>query len=152
MLILNRSFYAVQSNWIPTAIALGAVAVNAALDTVFYRLGIWGIPLATALVNVVAAGTLFVMMRRRLRLEHVTRTIGIVLRILVAAVLAAAAAFLAWYALDALLGREFVGQLVSVGGGLTAAALGYVAASKALGVRELDTLLLLRARRGTPLE
>ena len=30
MLILNRSFYAVQTNWTPTAIALGAVALNAA--------------------------------------------------------------------------------------------------------------------------
>ena len=55
MLILNRSFYAVQTNWVPTGIALGAVALNAALDTVFYRLGIWGIPLATSTVNVVAA-------------------------------------------------------------------------------------------------
>ena len=31
MLILNRSFYAVQTNWMPTGIALGAVALNAAL-------------------------------------------------------------------------------------------------------------------------
>ena len=55
MLILNRSFYAVQTNWIPTAVAVGAVALNAALDAVLYRVGIWGIPLATASVNVVAA-------------------------------------------------------------------------------------------------
>ncbi len=56
MLILNRSFYAMQTNWVPTGIALGAVALNAALDTVFYRLGIWGIPLATSTVNVFACG------------------------------------------------------------------------------------------------
>ena len=55
MLILNRSFYAVQTNWVPTGIALGAVGLNAAFDTVFYRLGIWGIPLATSTVNIVAA-------------------------------------------------------------------------------------------------
>ena len=55
MLILNRSFYAVQTNWIPTAVALSAVALNAGLDAVLYRFGIWGIPLATALVNVVAS-------------------------------------------------------------------------------------------------
>ncbi len=65
MLILNRSFYAVQTNWVPTGIAVGAVALNAAFDTVFYRLGIWGIPLATSTVNVVAATVLLVMMRRR---------------------------------------------------------------------------------------
>jgi putative peptidoglycan lipid II flippase len=147
MLILNRSFYAVQTNWIPTAVALAAVGVNAGLDTVFYRFGIWGIPLATALVNVVAAATLFVLMRRRLGLEHVARTAGIVLRILVAAIAASAAAYLAWYALDALLGDGFAGLLLSVAAGLAAAAAGYFLASRALRVRELDTLLLLRARR-----
>ena len=71
VLILNRSFYAVQTNWTPTAIALGAVALNAVFDAVFYRLGIWGIPLATSTVNVVAAIVLLVMMRRRIGLEHV---------------------------------------------------------------------------------
>ena len=44
MLILNRSFYAVQTNWVPTGIALGAVALNAVLDTVFYRLRDLGNP------------------------------------------------------------------------------------------------------------
>ena len=78
MLILNRSFYAVQTNWTPTAIALGAVGLNAILDTILYRLGIWGIPLATSTVNVVAATVLLVMMRRRVGLEHVGRTLRVV--------------------------------------------------------------------------
>jgi putative peptidoglycan lipid II flippase len=147
MLILNRSFYAVQTNWIPTAVALAAVGVNAGLDAVFYRFGIWGIPLATALVNVVGAATLLVLMRRRLGFEHAARTAGVVLRIVAAGIVAAAAAYLAWYALDEALGDGFASELVSVAAGLTAAALGYVAASRALGIRELDTLLLLRARR-----
>jgi putative peptidoglycan lipid II flippase len=152
MLILNRSFYAVQTNWIPTAVAVGAVALNAALDAVFYRLGIWGIPLATASVNIVAAATLFVMMRRRLRLEHVLRTGGVVLRISIASTAAALAALGVWYGLDKALGTEFFGQLISVSGGLAAATLAYVGASRALGVRELNTLLLLRARRDEPVE
>jgi putative peptidoglycan lipid II flippase len=147
MLILNRSFYAVQTNWIPTAVALAAVGVNAGLDAVFYRFGIWGIPLATALVNVVGAATLLVLMRRRLGFEHAARTAGVVLRIVAAGIVAAAAAYLSWYALDEALGDGFASELVSVAAGLTAAALGYVAASRALGIRELDTLLLLRARR-----
>src|SRR5512134_1250226 len=100
MLILNRSFYALQTNWIPTGIALGAVALNAGLDAVLYRVGIWGIPLATATVNVVAASVLLVMMRRRVGLEHVGRTLGVVARVALAAALAAGAAFFAWYGLD----------------------------------------------------
>jgi putative peptidoglycan lipid II flippase len=152
MLILNRSFYAVQSNWIPTAIALGAVAVNAALDAALYRLGIWGIPLATASVNVVAAAALLTMMRRRVGLERVGATIGVVLRIAVAAALAAGVAVLVWYGLDVWLGRSFGAQVVSVATGLAAATATYVVTSRALGIPELETLLLLRARREKPLE
>jgi putative peptidoglycan lipid II flippase len=147
MLILNRSFYALQTNWIPTGIALGAVAVNAILDAVLYRLGIWGIPLATASVNVFAAALLLVMMRRHLGLEHVGRTIAVVLRVLAASLVAAGAAYLVWYALDAWLGRALWAEVVSVGGALVAAGLAYLAAARALGLRELEALLLLRARR-----
>jgi putative peptidoglycan lipid II flippase len=147
MLILNRSFYAVQTNWTPTAIALGAVALNATFDTIFYRLGIWGIPLATSTVNVVAATVLLVMMRRRLGLEHVGRTLGVVARVAFAAALAAAAAFLVWYGLDAWLGESLIAQLVSLGAGLAAGGLMYLGIARALGLRELEALLLLRAQR-----
>ena len=146
MLILNRSFYALQTNWVPTGIALGAVALNAGLDAVLYRLGIWGIPLATATVNIFAAVILLVMMRRRLGLEHLSRTVLVVLRVLVAAVVAAAGAYLVWYGLDAWLGRALWAQVVAVGGGLAVAGLAYLAAARALGLRELEALLLLRDR------
>jgi putative peptidoglycan lipid II flippase len=144
MLILNRSFYALQTNWVPTGIALGAVALNACLDAVLYRLGIWGIPLATASVNVFAAATLLVMMRRRLGLEHVGRTVVVVLRVLAASVLAAAAAYAVWYGLDAWLGRDLWAQVLAVGGGLAAAGAVYLGVARVLGLRELEALLLLR--------
>ena len=150
MLILNRSFYAVQTNWVPTGIAVGAVALNAAFDTVFYRLGIWGIPLATSTVNVVAATVLLVMMRRRVGLEHVRRTLGVVGRIAVAAALAAGASYGAWRGLDSVLGTGLLAQLLALGAGLAAAGLVYVALGRALGLRELEALLLLRARRDEP--
>jgi putative peptidoglycan lipid II flippase len=147
MLILNRSFYAVQTNWTPTAIALGAVALNATLDTMFYRFGIWGIPLATSTVNVVAATVLLVMMRRRVGLEQVGRTLGVVARVALAAVLAAAAAYAVWYALDAWLGEPLIAQLISLGGSFTAGGLVYIGAARLLGLHELEALLLLRAQR-----
>ena len=150
MLILNRSFYAVQTNWVPTGIAVGAVALNAAFDTVFYRLGIWGIPLATSTVNVVAATVLLVMMRRRVGLEHVRRTLGVVGRIAVAAAVAAGASYGAWRGLDAVLGTGLLAQLLTLGAGFAAAGLVYVALGRALGLRELEALLLLRARRDEP--
>jgi putative peptidoglycan lipid II flippase len=148
MAILNRSFYAIQTNWVPTGIALGAVGLNAALDAVFYRLGIWGIPLATSTVNVVACAVLLVMMRRRLGLEHVVRTLAVVLRIGVAGAVAAGLAFGVWFGLDEVLGRGLAAQIVSLGAGFAVGALVYLGLARALGLRELEALLLLRAGRG----
>jgi putative peptidoglycan lipid II flippase len=150
MLILNRTFYAVQSNWIPTAVALGAVGLNAALNWAFYRLGIWGLPLATATVNVVVAATLLVMTRRRIGLQDLTRTAGVVSRITLAGAVAAGAGFLAWYGLDDWLGRSTGAQVVSIGGALAATGLVYAGAARALALRELEALLLLRAGREEP--
>ena len=147
MLILNRSFYAVQTNWVPTGIALGAVALNALFDTFFYRLGIWGIPLATSTVNVVAATVLLVMMRRRVGLEHVGRTLGVVARVATAGALSAGFAFVTWYGLDELLGRGLVAQVLSLGAAFAVAGLVYLGLARALGLRELEALLLLRAPR-----
>ena len=145
-LILNRTFYAVQTNWAPTGVAVGAVTLNALFDAVFYRLGIWGIPLATSTVNVVVAAVLVVALRRRIELEHLGRTGLAVLRICLASAISAAAAFAVWYPLDAWLGQGLVAQLVSLGSGLAAGALAYLGAAWALGLREVNALRLLRAR------
>jgi putative peptidoglycan lipid II flippase len=146
-LILNRTFYAVQTNWEPTAVALGAVALNAIFDAIFYRLGVWGIPLATSTVNVVVAAVLVVVLRRRVELERLGRTGLAVLRICVASAVAAGAAFAVWYLLDAWLGESALAQLVSVGSGLAAGGLAYLGGARVLGLREVEALLLLRARR-----
>jgi putative peptidoglycan lipid II flippase len=147
MLILNRSFYAVQTNWVPTAIAVGAVALNALFDTVFYRLGIWGIPLATSTVNIIASAVLLVMMRRRVGLEHLGRTAAVVVRVTVCSAVAAGLALAVWYGVDAVLGEGLVAQVLSLGAGLAVAGLAYVGTARALGLRELEALLLLRAAR-----
>ena len=147
MLILNRSFYAIQTNWIPTGIALGAVGINALFDAIFYRLGIWGIPLATSTVNIFASTVLLVMMRRRIGLAHLSRTFAVVLRVLLAGAVAAVMAFVAWYALDQALGRGFVAQIVSLGTAFAVGGLLYLGLGRSLGLRELEALLLLRARR-----
>ncbi|HUG63841.1 MAG TPA: murein biosynthesis integral membrane protein MurJ [Gaiellaceae bacterium] len=146
LLILNRSFYAIQTNWIPTGIALGAVGLNAAFNVAFYRLGIWGLPLATSTVNIVAAMVLLVMMRRRLGLEHVGRTLAIVARVAAAGAVSAGLAFAVWYGLDDPLGRGLAAQIVSLGAGFAVGGLTYLGLSRALGLRELEALLLLRAR------
>ena len=56
MLMLNRSFFSLQSPWLPTAVALGNLGLNAVLDALFYSVGVWGIALSTSLVNIAGRG------------------------------------------------------------------------------------------------
>ena len=65
MLMMTRGFYGLQSNWLPTMIGVGTLVLNALLDLVLYRVGVWGIPLATSIVNIVGAGLLVFFLRRR---------------------------------------------------------------------------------------
>jgi peptidoglycan biosynthesis protein MviN/MurJ (putative lipid II flippase) len=146
MLLLNRGFFSLQSNWIPTSVALANLAFNAALDAAFYRFGTWGIPLATSLVNVAGSGVLLVLMRRKLGRIDFGELLDSVLRIVVAAVLLAGSAYGTWYGLDRELGRGFSGQLVSVVAALVVGIAVYLLACRALKVRELGALLALRSR------
>ncbi len=92
------------------------------------------------------------MMRRRVGLEHVGRTLAAVARIAFAAGAAAASALGAWYGLDDILGRSTAAQIASLGIALIAAGLVYAGVARVLGIRELNALLLLRARRPDPTE
>jgi putative peptidoglycan lipid II flippase len=146
MLLLNRSFFSLQSNWIPTSVALANLGLNAAFDAAFYRFGTWGIPLATAVVNMAGSVALLILMRRRLGRIEFGEIGDSLVRIVVASAFLAAAAYGTWYSLDRVLGRSFLGQLVSVLMALVVAITVYVLAAKALKVRELGALLALRSR------
>lgn len=147
MLMLNRAFFSLQHAWIPTVVALGNLVVNGALDAAFYRLGIWGIPLATSAVNVVGAVALAVVLRRRLGRLDARAILDSYLRIAAAAALAAGAAYGIWTSLDDLLGRTLGAELVAVGTAVLGAAAVYLALARLLRIRELQALLSLVGRR-----
>jgi putative peptidoglycan lipid II flippase len=147
MLMLNRAFFSLQLNWIPTAVALGNLALNALLDWAFYRYGAWGIPLSTAFVNLAGTGALVILIRPRIGGIEGRKTAAATARILVAAAAVAAVAYAVWEPLDAALGRTFAAQAVSLGLALVASAVVYLGACRLLGVRELDPLVALRRAR-----
>jgi putative peptidoglycan lipid II flippase len=146
MLMLNRAFFSLQSNWVPTAIALANLFVNGVLDAAFYHLGVWGIPLSTSVVNVAGTVALVVVLRRRLGQLELGETISAALRVLAASALLAAAAYPVWRGLDAALGRSWPGQIVSLGTALSVGIAVYLIACRALRVREMQALLSLRGR------
>jgi putative peptidoglycan lipid II flippase len=146
MLMLNRAFFSLQENWVPTMVALGNLFVNGLLDVAFSPLGIWGIPLATSVVNVAGTAALVVFLRRRLERVEFAEVVSTFTRVAVCSAGAAVVAFAVWKPLDSVFGRSFGGQVGSLLPALIAATLLYLGASRVLAVRELDTLLGLRAR------
>ena len=146
MLMLNRAFFSLQSNWIPTAVALGNLGLNALLDWAFYRLGTWGIPLSTAVCNVAATAALLVLLRRRVGHFHERSILSSTVRIVAASGGVALVSYAVWRPLDDVLGRSFPAQVVSLGAALAGAVLVYAAACRALQVREMRALLSLRGR------
>jgi putative peptidoglycan lipid II flippase len=149
MLMLNRAFFSLQSPWVPTWIALGNLALNAGLAAAFSPLGVWGIPLATSIVNVAGTAALVWVLRRREGRLDGRRIVDTYARTLAASALAAGAAYGVWFALDEGLGRELGFQIVSVTLGLAAATVVFLGAARILRIRELEALASL-VRRPRP--
>jgi putative peptidoglycan lipid II flippase len=147
MLLLNRAFFSLQSNWVPTLIALGNLALNAALDAAFYRVGTWGIPLSTSIVNVAGTAALLWLLRRRIERVEFGETARATALIVLASAVLAGVSYGVWRGIDEALGRSLGAQLVAVAVALGAGAGAYLLACRALGVRELEALLSLRRRR-----
>jgi putative peptidoglycan lipid II flippase len=146
MLMLNRGFFSLQSNWVPTLVALGNLVLNATLDVAFAPVGVWGIPLATSIVNIVGTAALLILLRSRLHSIEFGEVVHSFWRVVVASAVAGAVAFGVWYPLDEALGRSTVGQLLSLLPALTASMLVYLALARLLRVREIEALLSLRRR------
>jgi putative peptidoglycan lipid II flippase len=146
MLMLNRAFFSLRSNWVPTAVALANLGLNAALDAVFWHFGVWGIPLATSSVNIAGTAALLILLRRRIgriELGETARAVGL---ISVSSGVLAIVAWPLWRVLDDALGRSTLAQIASLGAALAAGGVAYLLCCKALRVREIEALLALRAR------
>ena len=140
MLMLTRGFYGLQSNWLPTVIAVGTLGLNAVLDVALYRVGVWGIPLATSLANIVGTGFLVFYLRRRVGGLDLTRVGDAIVRVTLASVALGAAAFAVWYVLDRALGRSTAAQIVSLAASLVLGSIVYLVSCRLLRVRELAAL------------
>ena len=147
MLLLNRAFYSLQNSWIPTLVACTNLALNVVLYSLLYRVGVWGIPLAVSIANLVGAALLFGLLRPRTDGLAARPLAWSLLRIAGASVLLGAAAYGTWRLLDEWLGTGLAGQVVAVGAALAIGGGVYALACRLLGVRELDALLRLRHGR-----
>ncbi|HEY7421098.1 MAG TPA: murein biosynthesis integral membrane protein MurJ [Gaiellaceae bacterium] len=147
MLMLNRGFFSLQSPWIPSWVALGNLGVNAVLDAVFYRFGIWGIPLSTSLVNIAGTAALLYFLRRRMGGFGLRETARSFVLVCVGSVVLAGAGWGVWRLLDSGLGQSLPAQIVSLGAALVVGYGAFFGVCRLLGVRELETLSRLRRAR-----
>ena len=116
-LLLTRTFFAAQRPWIPTRLAVINIVVDAIVSIALYQpLGVAGLVIGTAIANALMTAQLLYRLRIGLngRLEG-RQTLMITARIVIASALLAGASWATWYALDMLLGRSLVAQIVAVG-------------------------------------
>ncbi len=146
MLMLNRAFFSLQSNWIPTLVALGNLGLNALFDAAFYRLGVWGIPLSTSVVNIAGTAALIALLRRRIGGVEIGETARATWLIALASAVLGGISYGVWYGLDQALGRSVGAQIVALGTALGVGGAAYLISCRLLGVRELGALLSLRGR------
>jgi putative peptidoglycan lipid II flippase len=115
LLLLNRSFFSLQRPWLPTAAAAGNLVLNGLLDWLLYKpLGVWGIPLATSIANLVFLVALWLVLRRSLGTLEGRRTVRAVGAMVACCVPLAATAYGAWWVIDRVLGQSFGAQLLGV--------------------------------------
>ena len=124
--------------------------MHTALAAALYRVGTWGIPLATSLANIAGTAALLIVFRRRLGRIEFGETTRAVILISIASAAMAIVAYPVWHVLDSALGRSLPAQLASLGSAFAAGLAAYLISCRLLGVRELEALLSLlgRFRRG----
>ncbi len=150
LLLLNRSFFSLQRPWLPTAAAAGNLALNALLDWILYRpFGVWGIPLATSIANLLFLVALWLVLRRSIGTLEGRRTLQAVLTMLACCVPLAVTAYGLWWAVDHTLGPSFGAQLTGVVLGSAAGVAVYGWLTRRLQIPEAAQVAgLLRRRLG----
>jgi len=150
-LLLTRTFFSLQRPWITTGIAALNLSVNVVVSVALYKpFGIPGIVVGTAASSAAMTFAQMHFLRRELhgRLEG-RQTAVDVAKMLVASALLAAVSYGTWKLLDEALGRGLLGQVVSVGGGLTLGAIVYALTVHAMRIpeaRQIERLLAGRLR------
>ncbi len=149
-LLQTRTFFSLQRPWQATALASIDLVVSALAALVLYSpFGVGGIVAGTGIGTTVAVVAQAVILRRRFGGLELGRLLSTSVRITIAAAALAAVGWLVWDLLDQALGRGLAGQIVSLGAGLGAGGLVYVAVAKLLRVEELEQMTrLLRRRSG----
>jgi putative peptidoglycan lipid II flippase len=147
-LLQTRTFFSLQRPWQATALAVIDLVVSAVAALALYKpFGVGGIVAGTGIGTSAAVVAQALILRREFGGLELDRLFSTAARITIASAALAGVGWVVWDLLDAALGRGLVGQIVSLGTGLAAGGLVYVAVAKALRVAELEQITRLLRRR-----
>jgi putative peptidoglycan lipid II flippase len=147
-LMLTRTFFSLQRPWMPTAMAVASLVVNAVVSLALYQpFGIAGIVIGTAASSAAMTFGQVYFLRLELHGFEIARTLRALGGMLIAAAALGISAYGVWWLLDDGLGRSLAGQVISVGGGLVAGFLLYAGLLLLLRVPEAEQLSRLVQQR-----
>lgn len=148
-LLQTRTFFSLQRPWQATALATIDLVVSALAALALYKpFGVGGIVAGTGIGTTVAVVAQAVILRREFDGLELRRLFSTAFRITIAAAALAGVSWMVWDVLDQALGRGLGGQIVSLGAGLAAGGIVYLAVAKLLQVAELEQMSRLLLRRG----
>jgi putative peptidoglycan lipid II flippase len=140
-LMLTRTFFSLQRPWTPTALAAGNLVINAALSLLLYKpFGIAGLVIGTAAASIGMTLAQQWFLRRRLGPLGGRRTLIACIQMTGATAALGAVGYGTWWALDDVIGRTLLAQLVSVGAAIAAGSLVYCGAVLMMRIPEADQL------------
>lgn len=147
-LLQTRTFFSLQRPWQATGLAVIDLVVSGLAALVLYKpFGVGGIVAGTGIGTSAAVVAQALILRREFGGLEFGRLFSTAGRITVASAALAGVSWVVWDLLDQALGRGLVGQIVSLGTGLAAGGLVYVAVAKLLRVAELEQITRLLRRR-----
>jgi len=149
ILLLTRCFFALQHVWAATAIALVNLVIAAGLSLVLFGpCGVWGIPLANSLANMVVVPLMWILLSKRVGNLDSRGVLLSTARALLVAAGSGALAYAVWFGLHALLGESLPAQLIEVGSAIALAGVVYLGVMHVLRVPEAGRIMDLVRRRG----
>jgi putative peptidoglycan lipid II flippase len=148
-LLQTRTFFSLQRPWQATALAVIDLVVSAVAAAALYKpFGVGGIVAGTGIGTSSAVFAQAYILRRRFHGLELGRLLDAVIRISLASAALAGVGWLVWDILDSVLGQSTVAQIISLGTGLIAGGVAYLAAAWALRIPELEQIMRLLRRRG----
>jgi putative peptidoglycan lipid II flippase len=146
-LLQTRTFFSLQRPWMATGLAGMDLVVSTLAAWALYKpFGTGGIVAGTGIGTSAAAIAQAAVLRRELGGLELGRLFATTARIVLASLALAGASYGVWRLLDEALGRGVLGEIASLGGGLAAGALVYLAAARLLRIAELEQITRLLRR------